>query len=45
MTTAGVDFPGLFHAWGKQVIAGIRWELVTAAVKLNGDALPDFSVP
>lgn len=45
MTTAGVDFPGLFHAWGKQVIAGIGWELVTAAVKLNGDALPDFSVP
>ena len=23
-TTGGVDFPGLFHAWGKQVIAGHR---------------------
>ncbi len=45
MTTAGVDFPGLFHAWGKQIIAGIGWELVSAAVKLNGDRLPDFSVP
>ena len=44
-TTAGVDFPGLFHAWGKQVIAGIGWELVTAAVELNGDDLPDFSKP
>ena len=44
-TTAGVDFPGLFHAWGKQVIAGIGWELVTAAVKLNSDDLPDFSKP
>jgi hypothetical protein len=45
MTTAGVDFPGLFHAWGKQIIAGIGWELVTAAVNLNGDRLPDFSIP
>ncbi len=45
MTTAGVDFPGLFHAWGKQIIAGIGWDLACAAVKLNGDRLPDFSVP
>ena len=44
-TTGGVDFPGLFHAWGKQVIAGIGWELVTAAVELNSDDLPDFSKP
>jgi len=44
-TTAGVDFPGLFHAWGKQVIAGLGWELVTAATALNDDDLPDFSVP
>ncbi|MFZ9746856.1 MAG: FAD-dependent oxidoreductase, partial [Opitutaceae bacterium] len=44
-TTAGVDFPGLFHAWGKQVIAGLGWELVTAAAALNDDDLPDFSVP
>lgn len=44
-TVAGVDFPGLFHAWGKQVIAGIGWELVTSAVELNGDKLPDFTKP
>lgn len=44
-STAGVDFPGLFHAWGKQVIAGIGWELVTATVKLNNDELPDFTRP
>lgn len=44
MTTAGVDFPGLFHAWGRQIIAGIGWELVCSAVALNGDRLPDFSV-
>ncbi|MBM3858877.1 MAG: FAD-dependent oxidoreductase [Verrucomicrobia bacterium] len=42
-TTAGVDYPGLFHAWTKQVIAGIGWELVTKTVELNGDKLPDFS--
>ena len=44
-TTGGVAFPGLFHAWGKQVIAGIGWELVTDAVKLDGGQLPDFSIP
>ncbi len=44
-TTGGVSFPGLFHAWGKQVISGIGWELVTEAVKMNDDELPDFSIP
>jgi hypothetical protein len=44
-TTGGVNFPGLFHAWGKQVIAGIGWELVEETVRLNHDSLPDFSVP
>jgi hypothetical protein len=42
-TTGGVSFPGLFHAWGKQVIAGIGWELVQAAVQLDGGTLPDFT--
>jgi glycine/D-amino acid oxidase-like deaminating enzyme len=44
-TTGGVAFPGLFHAWGKQVIGGIGWELVTEAVSLNDDNLPDFTIP
>ncbi len=44
-TSGGVNFPGLFHAWGKQVIAGIGWELVEETARLNGDTLPDFSVP
>lgn len=44
-TTGGVSFPGLFHAWGKQIIAGIGWELVTKAVALDSGKLPDFSVP
>jgi len=43
MTTGGVEWPGLFFAWGKQVVAGIGWELVRATVALQGDALPDFS--
>jgi len=43
MTTGGVAFPGLFDAWGKQVIAGIGWELVRESVELDGGTLPDFS--
>jgi len=42
-TTGGVSFPGLFDAWGKQVIAGIGWELVQQAVELDDGPLPDFS--
>lgn len=44
-TSGGVNFPGLFHAWGKQIIAGIGWEWIMETVKLNGAALPDFSIP
>ncbi len=43
-TVAAVNFPGLFHAWGRQIIAGIGWELVTNTVTLCGGQLPDFSV-
>jgi hypothetical protein len=42
-TTGGVSFPGLFDAWGKQIIAGIGWELVRRSVELDGGPLPDFS--
>ena len=45
MTAGGVDFPGLFHAWGRQVISGVGWELVCTAVELAGGTLPDFAVP
>jgi hypothetical protein len=44
-TTGGVAFPGLFHAWEKQVIAGIGWELVAKAVELDSGKMPDFSKP
>ena len=43
MTVAGVAFPGLFHAWGRQVIAGIGWDLVSRCVAECGGSLPDFS--
>ena len=43
MTTAGINSPGLFHAWGNQVIAGIGWELVSKTVQAHGDKFPDFS--
>lgn len=45
ITTGGVAFPGIFFAWGKQVISGIGWELVQESVALNDDTMPDFSVP
>ncbi len=44
-TTGGVNFPGLFHAWGKQVVAGVGWDLVTNTVALDGGKLPDFKQP
>lgn len=42
-TVASVNFPGIFHAWGRQVIAGIGWELVSRTVALCGETLPDFT--
>ncbi len=42
-TVGGVNFPGLFHAWGKQVIAGIGWDVVKRTVEVTGGTLPDFT--
>jgi len=44
-TVAGVTYPGLFHAWGRQVIAGIGWELVSKAALMDKGALPNFAIP
>jgi glycine/D-amino acid oxidase-like deaminating enzyme len=44
-TTGGVSFPGIFFAWGKQVIGGIGWELVQDAVAMDDGTLPNFSIP
>lgn len=43
ITNGGVNYPGLFHAWGRQVIGGIGWELVTRTVEAAGGTLPDFT--
>ena len=43
-TSGGVAFPGIFYAWGKQIISGIGWELVVDSVLLDGGTLPDFSL-
>lgn len=42
-TSGGVNFPGLFHAYGRQVIAGIGWDLVQRCVREVNGAMPDFS--
>lgn len=41
-TVAGVALPGLFHAWGKQIIAGIGYDAVSTSVEECGRQLPDF---
>ncbi len=40
---SGINYPGLFHAWGKQIIRGTGWELVERTVRESGGTLPDFS--
>lgn len=45
ITTGGVAFPGLFYAWGKQIISGIGYDLVKETVELNDGELPDFTIP
>lgn len=42
---ANIKIPGLFHAWGKQVIAGIGWELVEKTVNEETGIFPDFGHP
>lgn len=42
-TTGRVNFPGLYHAWGQQVIGGIGWSLIEETVRRGGATLPDVS--
>lgn len=41
--TSGIACPGIFHAWGKQIIAGIGWEMLLKTLQLGNHTLPDFS--
>jgi hypothetical protein len=43
MVVAAVNAPGSFHAYGRQVIAGIGWELVVRALAEQGRPVPDGS--
>lgn len=42
ITTAGVDYPGLFHAWGKQIIDGPCYEAIRRAEALGGAQIPEI---
>ena len=45
MTVGGVAWPGIFHAWGAQIIDGIGWKHVGKAVEFDGGKMPDFMTP
>ncbi|MGH3491459.1 MAG: FAD-dependent oxidoreductase [Actinopolymorphaceae bacterium] len=42
-TVAAVALPGLFHAWGRHIIAGVGWDMVRRSVEIDGRQLPDFT--
>ena len=44
MTAGGINYPGLFFAWGKQIIAGPCWESILRTVQLGGATLPEITV-
>ncbi len=43
ITAANVNFPGLFFAWGKQIISGPCWESIERTIALGGAELPKIS--
>ncbi len=43
MTVANVNFPGLFFAWGKQIISGPCWESIERTIALGGAQMPEIS--
>lgn len=43
MTSAHVNFPGLFFAWGKQIIDGPCWESIKRTIALGGAVMPKIS--
>lgn len=42
-TVAAVALPGLFHAWGQQIIGGLCWDTVARAVAEAGGTMPNFA--
>ena len=43
LTNGGIAKPGLFHAWGRQVVAGIGWSLVEKTLSEGGGTMPDVA--
>lgn len=43
MTVAGVNFPGLFYAWGEKIIGGAAYESIERARELGGAVIPKIS--
>jgi len=43
MTVANVNFPGLFFAWGKQIINGPCWESIERTINLGGAKMPEIT--
>lgn len=42
MTNCRVNFPGLFFAWGKQIIDGPCYEAILKTAKLGGASIPEI---
>lgn len=43
LTYAGVNFSGLFFAWGKQIISGPCYDAVLETARLGGAKIPDYT--
>lgn len=43
VTAAGINYPGLFFAWGKQIIGGPCWEAIERIAALGGAKIPHIS--
>ena len=43
MMAGGVNYPGLFFAWGKQIIGGPCWEAIERTAALGGAKIPQIS--
>jgi len=42
ITLAAVNFPAMFNAWGRQIVGGVGWELVSKTLHDEGKPQPDF---
>ena len=45
ITTGGVNYPGLFYAWGQQIIDGPCWRVIQEVAQLGGAVIPDMNQP